>query len=147
MKYTASRLSEGNKLFPAEILLEPTGITIKFPGLFGGESKHFDFSHIASVDIITPMMGYSTITIYAGGTQMSAHGFSKAEVKQIKQGIEDGKVAVQNSNNRETTTIIHSSPGTQVSVADELRKMKDLLDSSVITQDEFDAHKKKLLNN
>jgi hypothetical protein len=34
MKYTASRLSEGNKLFPAEILVEETGLTIKIPGFF-----------------------------------------------------------------------------------------------------------------
>ena len=32
-----------------------------------------------------------------------------------------------------------------VSVADELKKMKDLLDSGVISQDEFDEQKRKLM--
>ena len=91
MKITASRLSEGNKIFPAEIHVEPTGVTIKIPGLFSGDSKYFDFQNIASVDINTPMVGYSTITIYAGGTKMTAHGFTKSEVKQVKEAIEKGK--------------------------------------------------------
>ncbi len=91
MKFIASRLSEGNKLFPPEIQLEPAGITVKIPGLFSGESKYFDFVNIASVEINTPAIGYSTITIYAGGTKISTHGFTKSEVEQIKQGIENGK--------------------------------------------------------
>ncbi len=44
---------------------------------------------------------------------------------------------------KNTTTIIEKS-STQSS-ADELRKYKDLLDSGVITQEEFDAKKKQLL--
>lgn len=91
MKFTASRLSEGNKIFPAEIHIEASGVTIKIPGLFSGESKFFDFQHIASVDVQAPMIGYSTVTFYAGGTQISAHGFTSSEVKQIKQAIHNGK--------------------------------------------------------
>ena len=34
-----------------------------------------------------------------------------------------------------------------ISVADELKKLKELLDSGVITQDEFNNEKAKLLNN
>src|ERR1035437_4418609 len=99
MKITASRLSDGNKIFPAEIHVEPTGVTIKIPGLFSGESKYFDFQNIASVDVNTPMIGYSTITIYAGGTKMTAHGFAKSEVKQVKDAIESGKMNIHSSTN------------------------------------------------
>ena len=91
MKFTASRLSEGNKVFPAEIHIEPTGLTVKIPGLFRGESKFFDYQQLASVDVDAPLVGYSTITFYAGGTRISAHGFTSKEVKQIKQAIEQGK--------------------------------------------------------
>jgi len=136
MKFTASRLSNDNKIFPSEIYLEETGITIKIPGLFSGETKHFDFNHIASVEIDTPLIGFSSITIFAGGTQMSANGFTKAEVKQIKEGIEAGKKA--------STT---QSNGGQTSIADEIQKLKGLLDSGVLTQQEFDTQKAKLLNN
>ncbi len=141
MKFTASRLSSGNKLFPAEIYLEPTGITIRIPGLFSGETKQFDFNHIASVEIDTPMVGFSTITFFAGGTKMSASGFTKAEVKQIKEGIEKGKLSVKNNTSTDTTSSASSS-----SLADELMKLKQLMDAGVITQEEFDSQKKRLLN-
>lgn len=39
-----------------------------------------------------------------------------------------------------------NDPAPQVSAADELLKFKQLLDAGVITQDEFDAKKKQLLN-
>lgn len=142
MKFTASRLSSGNKLFPAEIYLESTGITIRIPGLFSGETKQFDFNHIASVEIDTPIVGFSTITFFAGGTKMSASGFTKAEVKQIKEGIEKGKLAVKSNTYSENS----SSSTSSTSLADELIKLKQLMDAGVITQDEFDAQKKRLLN-
>lgn len=46
MKFIASRLSAGNKIFPSEIYLEPTGITIKIPGLFSGENLSLTNSSI-----------------------------------------------------------------------------------------------------
>jgi hypothetical protein len=138
MKFTASRLSEGNKLFPTEIYLEPTGITIKTPGLFSGESKHFDYNLIALVEIDTPLIGFSTIRIFTGGSQFSANGFSKAEVNQMKKAIEAGKTATNASS--------PAAAGTQKSVADELKKMKELLDAGVINQQEFEKQKAKILN-
>ncbi len=134
MKFTASRLSSGNKMFPTEIYLESTGLTIKIPGLFKGESKQFDFDHIASVEIDTPMIGFSTISIFAGGTQMTATGFTKDEVKQIKKAIEDRKLNSKNNTH-----------GASLSVADELKKLKDLVDAGVITPADFEQQKKNLL--
>lgn len=46
-----------------------------------------------------------------------------------------------NQNKTATTTIIQN----KISTADELKKYKELLDQGVISQDEFDAQKKKLL--
>lgn len=162
MKIAASRLSEGNKIFPAEIHVEQTGITIKIPGLFSGESKYFDFPNIASVDINTPMMGYSTITIYAGGTKMTAHGFKKSEVQEVKQAIETGKKKAaggyggnnsdsmnqSNGDNSSTTntTIVNKGPGlgnevgkafgsllTGKALFDQTNKEKELLDGKIDT--------------
>lgn len=110
MKITASRLSDGNKVFPAEIHVEPTGITIKIPGLFRGDSKYFDFHNIASVDVNTPMVGFSTITIYAGGTKMTAHGFAKSEVKAVKAAIENGKLKMSSTSNNMSTSNNTPSP-------------------------------------
>lgn len=135
MKFIASRLSSGNKMFPTEIYLEPTGLTIKIPGLFKGETKQFDFDHIASVEIDTPMIGFSSISIFAGGTQMTASGFTKDEVQQIKKAIEDRKLNFKKDLNG------------VLSIADELKKLKELVDSGVITAAEFEQQKKNLLGN
>lgn len=135
MKFIASRLSSGNKMFPTEIYLEPTGLTIKIPGLFKGETKQFDFDHIASVEIDTPMIGFSSISIFAGGTQMTASGFTKDEVQQIKKAIEDRKLNLKKDLNG------------VLSIADELKKLKELVDSGVITAAEFEQQKKNLLGN
>jgi len=91
MKFTASRLSEGNKLFPAEIHIEDVGLTVKIPGFLGGKSTSLSYSDISAVSVDTPLMGYSTIHFNAHGAKISAHGFTKAEVNQIKDAIDNGK--------------------------------------------------------
>lgn len=91
MKYVASRLSEGNKLFPAEIITEENGITIKIPGLFSGDTTTIAFDSISAVEIDTPLIGYSTIRFYHSGNKVEAHGFSKSDVNEIKAFIEQGR--------------------------------------------------------
>lgn len=91
MKFIASRLSEGNKIFPAEIHIEQTGLTVKIPGLFSGQSKHLDYQQIGEVSVDTPLIGFSTITFFTAGTRVSAHGFLSDEIKQIKNAIDNGR--------------------------------------------------------
>ncbi len=146
MKFVASRLSSGNKIFPAEIYVEPTGITIRIPGLFSGETKQFDYHHIASVEIDTPLVGFSSISIFAGGTMMAANGFTKAEVKQIKEEIERGKLKARSASQSEPV-VVHAPSAPSSSLADELKKLKDLVDAGVITSEEFEQQKKKMLGN
>lgn len=38
--FEASRLSEGNKVFPAKIDIDNFGVTLKIPGLLGGKEKN-----------------------------------------------------------------------------------------------------------
>ena len=138
MKFTASRLSEGNKIFPAEIIIEPNGLTVKIPGLFSGQSRHLDYLNIGEVGVEAPLVGYSTITFFTAGTRVSVHGFTSNEVKQIKEGIEKGKSSMKNGTN---------AGGSSSSLADELKKLKDLADSGVITATEFEQQKNKILGN
>jgi predicted Zn-dependent peptidase len=55
----------------------------------------------------------------------------------IKSRIEEYKTA----KNAPATTVIQNT----FSVADEIKKFKELLDMDIITQEEFDAKKKELL--
>jgi len=86
--FIASRLSEGNKTFPIKIIIDGKGVTIKHPGLFSGNEETVPFSKISKVDVDVPMIGYSTITIHSmGHGDISAHGFTKAEVNEMKELI------------------------------------------------------------
>jgi hypothetical protein len=145
--YIASRISEGNRLFPAEIHIEQTEIMLKFPGFFSGKSRHIVYQQIEGVNIDTPMIGYSTITFVVGGEKLVGHGFTESDVNEIKQ-ICSEKIRVNNPLNTMAKAISSSgsSKTVQISVADELRKLKDLLDIGVITQQEFEKQKSKLLN-
>lgn len=151
--YKASRVAEGNRLFPAEIHIEESEIMLKFPGFFSGKSRHIVYQQIEGVNIDTPMIGYSTITFVVGGEKITGHGFTKSEVKEIKQICSEKILA--NSPRSQTQLIADAISVTagnsnkigQISIADELKKLKELLDGEIITQQEFDTQKAKLLNN
>lgn len=84
--YTASRLSEGNKVFPCKIIIDNSGVTIRVPGFFRGEERTIPFKRIASVDVQCPLIGYSSISIESTGDGLIyAHGFTKSEVKEMKR--------------------------------------------------------------
>ena len=89
MKFVASRLSDGNKIFPDEITIDDYSATLKSPNFFSGNSKSFPLGQI-SVAINTPIVGYSDITLYAQGTGMKIHGFTADEARKIKRLIEQG---------------------------------------------------------
>jgi uncharacterized membrane protein YdbT with pleckstrin-like domain len=86
--YTASRLSSGNKMFPIKLQIDDLGVTLKHPGVFSGQEKTIPFSRVSSVDVDCPFIGYSTIMIQTTGEgQIAAHGFTKAEVIEMKKII------------------------------------------------------------
>jgi uncharacterized membrane protein YdbT with pleckstrin-like domain len=86
--FIASRLTEGNRILPSKIIIDKLGVTLKVPGLFSGNEKTIPFNRISSVDIDCPFIGYSTIIIETTGEgEIRAHGFTKEEVKRIKQII------------------------------------------------------------
>ncbi len=87
MKFKASRLSEGNKLFPAEITIDSGGMEVKIPGFFSGDTKFISYESISAVEISTPLIGYSTIMFYHDGNKITAHGFSKSDATLIKEEI------------------------------------------------------------
>jgi hypothetical protein len=84
--YTASRLTAGNKFFPSKIILDANGVTFKVPSFFSGQETTIPYSRISSVNVDTPFVGYSTIIIETTGEgSIRVHGFSKEEVKEMKE--------------------------------------------------------------
>ena len=75
-------------MFPIKILIDDLGVTLKHPGVFSGQEKTIPFTRVSSVDVDCPFIGYSTIMIQTTGEgQITAHGFTKAEVGEMKKII------------------------------------------------------------
>lgn len=89
--FEASRLSEGNKVFPAKINIDNFGVTLKIPGLMGGKEKTLSYQQVSSISIDTPMVGYSKITFDTlGFDRLVATGFSKADAQEVKNLVQLG---------------------------------------------------------
>ena len=88
--YIASRLSEGNKIFPPQITIEDAGISIKVPGFFKDKSQFLPYSQIGEVKVNSPLVGFCTISFYASGTYVQAHGFTDNDAKAIRRYIREG---------------------------------------------------------
>jgi hypothetical protein len=91
MIYTASRLSEGNKVYPVQIDCEDYNISIKQPGLFSNKVQTFDYKDISSVTIDSPFIGYSSVKFNVIGEIISVTGFSSSDVKKIKECVDNKK--------------------------------------------------------
>jgi hypothetical protein len=86
--YTASRLTDGNRIFPTRIIIDDSTVTFKIPSLFSGKETTIPFSRISSVNIDSPFIGFSTIIIETTGEgQIIAKGFTKSEVIEMKELI------------------------------------------------------------
>lgn len=88
-KFTASRISESNVLFPPTIIFSGEGITIQTPALLHHNTDFIPYEAISSVMIHTPVAGFSTITFYAYGREIRVHGFLQREVREMKRLVEE----------------------------------------------------------
>ena len=82
-KYTASRLSSGNKLFPPSITVESGGLTVKFPSLFSGKEKFVTFGDISSISYEAPIVGFTKLSLNIRGAETTIEGFYKEDCKEI----------------------------------------------------------------
>ena len=87
MKYTSSRLSSGNKIFPTEIHIEDSGIKIKEPGIYNSKSTYIAFPDIVSISIDNPLVGFSTLTFFTNSTNIVVTGFTKKQSEEINSII------------------------------------------------------------
>lgn len=87
--FTASRISESNVLFPPTIVFNDEGITIKSPALLHHNTEFIPYGAVSSVHMHTPIAGFSTITFYAYGREISVHGFLQREVCEMKRLVEE----------------------------------------------------------
>ena len=96
MKFVASRLSTGNKIFPEEIYIVETGIKLRQPGIFSGKTQFISYEHISSVEIDSPLVGFSTLRFFHAGKEVITHGFTKDDAAQIEVAIAEGRKKASN---------------------------------------------------
>jgi|APIni6443716594_1056825.scaffolds.fasta_scaffold1616184_1 hypothetical protein len=86
--FNESRLTSENKLFPPAIIIDHNDIMFKIPKLFNGDEKVIPYSQIKSVEIICPVIGFSSIIIETQSEGMiKVNGFSKYKVKRMRELI------------------------------------------------------------
>lgn len=103
--------------------------------LISTDTQTYHFQNIIGVDIDKGFLGADIAIKTTGSAKITAVGFSKRKAEKIKQLCKKHIAAHSNKGIAER----------QRSVADELKKLKELLDSGVITQKEFDLQKDKLI--
>jgi hypothetical protein len=87
-KFYASRLTKGNELFPAIISINKSGLHLKLPSYIGGQERSIPYRQISSVEIICPIIGYSTIIIQTTGQEsLEVHGFLARQVRKMRELI------------------------------------------------------------
>lgn len=87
--FRASRLSVGNRLFPAQVLITPTSVVHYTPELVGRKEHSIHMAHVASVSIDTNLFFSNVLIETTGGTApVACHGHRKADAVRIKQLIE-----------------------------------------------------------
>lgn len=87
--FTANRLSNGNGLFPLEILIDDYSFTIKKPGLIKATEKTMMYKNVSSVELHTPIFGFTKIKFNSIGLDSAlAEGFERYDAEEIKRLIE-----------------------------------------------------------
>ncbi len=87
--FTASRLTQGNFLFPTRLVVSPLRVSRVKSRLFGSNEESIAMSKVASVHISTGVM-WSEIRIEStGGTDpIISHGHRKGDAQRVRDLIE-----------------------------------------------------------
>lgn len=95
IKFVASVLAKGNHVFQASITILDDGVKVKIPGFWKDKETYLTFEEIKGIELNTPswysVLTYSTISFFARGIRVEAHGFTTSDAKKIKRYIEDGQ--------------------------------------------------------
>jgi len=87
--FRASRLSDGNRLFPTQVLITPSNIVHFTPRWVGRQEESIHIAHISSVKIDTRLMFSDVLIETSGGANpVRCHGHRKGDAIAMKTLIE-----------------------------------------------------------
>ena len=87
--FRASRLSKGNRIFPAQVLISPTSVTLHNAQWIGRREESIHMAHVASVKIDTNLIFSNVLIETTGGHHpIVCYGHTKGDAIKMKQLIE-----------------------------------------------------------
>jgi hypothetical protein len=102
--FRASRLSQGNRLLPTQVLITPTSVVQYRPRWVGREEESIHMAHIASVKIQTGALLSDVLIETSGGTDpIRCHGHRKSDAVEMKRLIEQYQDGYYRDGNRPAT--------------------------------------------
>ena len=88
--FVASRWSRGNHLFPSQVVLTPSSITLYKPQWIGKVEESIHMTHVASIKINTRMILADVLIESSGGQDpIVCHGHTKGDAVKMKSLIEE----------------------------------------------------------
>ena len=96
--FLASRWTRGNRLFPSQVVISPSSVTLVQPRWIGKEEESIHLAHVASIKINTHVI-FSDVVIETSGGQdpVICHGHTKGDAVEMKQLIEQFQTAYYRS--------------------------------------------------
>jgi hypothetical protein len=92
--FRASRISAGNRLFPAQVAITPNSVIQYKPRWIGKQEQTIHMAHVASVNIDTGVMLSNVLIETSGGSDpILCHGHRKGDAVRMKQLIEQYQTA------------------------------------------------------
>lgn len=92
--FRASRLSQGNRLFPTQVIITPSSVTHFTPQWIGKLEESIHMSHVASIKIDTNILFSDVFIETTGGhNPVVCHGHSKSDAIEMKRLIEQHQSA------------------------------------------------------
>jgi hypothetical protein len=87
--FRASRWGRGNHVFPAQVVITPSSLTLYKPQWIGKLEESIHMAHVASIKIDTHML-FSDIYVETSGGQspVVCHGHTKGDAIRIKELLE-----------------------------------------------------------
>jgi hypothetical protein len=87
--FRARRISQGNRLFPSQVIITPTSVTLYKPQWIGKLEQSIHPAHVASIRIDTNIL-FSDVFIETSGGEnpVVCHGHSRRDAVRMKELIE-----------------------------------------------------------
>lgn len=110
------------------------------------DTENLDFQNITGITVDKHIFGATLMFKSTGSDPIIVHGFVKKDADQIRQICMANIMAnTQRRTSQAMSNALQNSRSPQISVADELQKLKNLVDAGILTPSEFEDQKAKLL--